>query len=398
VRDFDEVDHPVFDGDNHYYEAADAFTRHLDPALGPRVIQWCEIGGRQYHVIGGNVNHAVTNPTFDPVAFPGAMYEYFRGNPHNRNPMEFLSRRESIRPEYRQPAARVARLDEQGLAACWLFPTLGMIYEEPLSHDPEAVCHLFRAFNRWLAEDWSFNYQDRIFAAPYVTLADPEWAAAELRWALDQGARSVVMRPAAPVTSTGRRNPFDSSFDGFWGLADEAGITVVVHAGDSGLSSNGYAADGFAATFSGGWKPSIKSFNIEQAIRDFLLTLIFENHLERFPNLRIASVENGAEYLPELIKKVRSTANKMPGYWKTDPIETFRRQVWINPFWEDDVYQVVECMGADRVIFGSDWPHIEALPEPRDYIRELKDFDAVERKKILFDNVTELVTLRPKSA
>ena len=147
------------------------------------------------------MNHAVTNPTFDPVAFPGAMYEYFRGNPHNRNPMEFLSRRESIRPAYRQPAARVSTLDEQGLAACWLFPTLGMIYEEPLAHDPEAVCHLFRAFNRWLAEDWSFNYQDRIFAAPYVTLADPGWAADELRWALDQGARSVVMRPAAPVTS-----------------------------------------------------------------------------------------------------------------------------------------------------------------------------------------------------
>jgi predicted TIM-barrel fold metal-dependent hydrolase len=55
-------------------------------------------------------------------------------------------------------------------------------------------------------------------------------------------------------------------------------------------------------------------------------------------------------------------------------------------------------MGADRVIFGSDWPHIEALPEPRDYIRELKDFDAVERKKILLDNVSELVTLRPQSA
>ena len=85
----------------------------------------------------------------------------------------------------------------------------------------------------------------------------------------------------------------------------------------------------------------------------------------------------------------------MPGYWKNDPIETFRRQVWINPFWEDDVYQVVECMGADRVIFGSDWPHIEALPEPLDYIRELKDFDAADRRKILHDNVTELIALRP---
>jgi predicted TIM-barrel fold metal-dependent hydrolase len=85
----------------------------------------------------------------------------------------------------------------------------------------------------------------------------------------------------------------------------------------------------------------------------------------------------------------------MPGYWKDDPIETFRRQVWINPFWEDDVYEVVEHMGPSRVIFGSDWPHIEALPEPLDYLREVKDLDDADRRLVLNDNVRELTTLRP---
>jgi predicted TIM-barrel fold metal-dependent hydrolase len=388
-------DQPVFDADNHYYEAEDAFTRHLDPALGPRVIQWCEIDGRRYHVLGGRVNHAVTNPTFDPVALPGALHDYFRGNPEGRGPLEFLSRREPIRAAYRSPEARLATLDEQGLDGCLLFPTLGMIYEEPLSEDPWAVCQLFSAFNRWLEEEWTFNVEDRIYAAPYLTLADPGWAAAELAWALDCNARLVVMRPAAPRTAEGRQSPFDPVFDGFWSLANDAGITVVVHAGDGGVSSNGYAKDGFAATFSGGWKPSIKGFAIEQAIRDYLLTIIFDNHFQRFPNLRIASVENGAQYLPDLFKKVRSTANKMPGYWKDDPIETFRRHVWINPFWEDDVYEVVEHMGPSRVIFGSDWPHIEALPEPLDYLREVKDLDDADRRLVLNDNVRELTSLRP---
>ena len=46
------IDAPVFDADNHYYEALDAFTRHLDPSLGPRVIQWADVGGRRYHVLG----------------------------------------------------------------------------------------------------------------------------------------------------------------------------------------------------------------------------------------------------------------------------------------------------------------------------------------------------------
>ena len=395
MSDAETLSHPVFDADNHYYEATDAFTRHLDPAMGSRVIQWCEIDGRRYHVIGGRVSRAVTNPTFDPVALPGAMYDYFRGNPEGRNPLEFLAGREPIRAAYRDPAARLATLDEQGLAGCLLYPTLGMIYEEPLAHDPEAVCHLFAAFNRWLLEDWSFNYADRIFAAPYLTLADPAWAEAELAWALDHGARSVVMRPAAPVTALGRRSPFDPMFDGFWGLANEAGIAVVVHAGDSGISSNGFAVDGFAATFSGGWKPSIKSFAIEQAIRDYLLTIIFDDLFGRFPNLRVASVENGAQFLPDLLGKLRSTAAKMPGYWKEDPVEVLRRHVWINPFWEDDVNVVTDCIGPDRVLFGSDWPHIEALPEPLDYVRELKEFSDAERKMILLDNVTELMTLRP---
>jgi predicted TIM-barrel fold metal-dependent hydrolase len=395
MHDPDGLDHPVFDADNHYYEALDAFTRHLDPALGPRVIQWCEIGGRRYHVVGGRVSKAVTNPTFDPIAKAGAMYDYFRGNPEGRNPLEFLAEREPIRPEYRDPAARTAVLDEQGLAGCWLFPTLGMIYEEPLAHDPEAVCHLFTAFNRWLAEDWGFVHDERIFTAPYLSLADPRWAVDELTWALDHGAHSIVMRPAAPTTALGRRSPFDTMFDGFWQLVNDAGVAVVLHAGDGGVSSNGFAVDGFAADFTGGWKPSIKAFAIEQAIRDYLLTLVFDRHLDRFPNLRIASIENGAEYLGDLFKKIRSTANKMPGYFPEDPVATFREHVWINPFWEDDVYEVVDLMGADRVLFGSDWPHIEGLPNPRDYVREVKDLGADDRRRVLHDNVRELLVPHP---
>jgi predicted TIM-barrel fold metal-dependent hydrolase len=391
----DDFDAPIFDADNHYYEALDAFTRHLDPALGPRCVQWSEIDGRKYHVLGGRVSKAVTNPTFDPIAMPGAMYEYFRGNPEGRSPMSFLAEREPIRPEYREPEARLRVQTQQGLSACWLFPTLGMIYEEPLKDDPFAVCATFRAFNRWLLEDWTFNYEDRIFAAPYLTLADPAWAVEELQWALDNDARTIVMRPAAPTTVLGRFSPFDDRFADFWHLANDAGITIVLHAGDGGVSSNGYAVDGFAASFKGSYRPSIKMFNIEQAIHEYFIALVLENHLVRFPNLRIASVENGAQFLPDFFRKIGSTAHKMPGYFPDDPADIFREHVWINPFWEDDVHEVLHFMGAERVLFGSDWPHIEALPAPLDYLRELKDVDADAKRRILHDNVVELTARRP---
>jgi predicted TIM-barrel fold metal-dependent hydrolase len=229
-----------------------------------------------------------------------------------------------------------------------------------------------------------------------VTLVDVDEAVAELEWALGRGARVLVMRPAAIWTAQGPRSPADPCFDPFWARVDEAGIPVVVHAGDSGYSSHGYVRDGFAAEFSGGWKPSIKAFHIERAAYDFLITLVFEKLFERFPNLRIASVENGSEFLPDLFRKIGQTARRMPGYFKEDPADTFRRHVWINPFWEDDVHEVVAAVGAERVIFGSDWPHIEGMPEPLDYEAELEGFDAESRRRILRDNARELSTPRPR--
>jgi predicted TIM-barrel fold metal-dependent hydrolase len=217
-----------------------------------------------------------------------------------------------------------------------------------------------------------------------------------VEWALEAGAQLLVMRPAAPTTALGRRSPFDPVFDPFWARVDEAGVTVVVHAGDSGVSSEGYAVDGFAATFSGGYKPSLRNFAIERAVHHFLLSMVLENHVTRFPNLRVASVENGAEFLPDLFRKLRSVDRKMRGWFADDPVEIFRRHVWINPFWEDDLASVVEWMGADRVLFGSDWPHIEALPQPLDYLREAKALDAADRRKVLLDNVTGLTRPLPR--
>jgi predicted TIM-barrel fold metal-dependent hydrolase len=391
-----ELGHHVHDADNHYYEALDAFTRHLDPALGPRCVQWCEIDGRKYHVVGGRVSRAVTNATFDPISKPGVLATYFRGNPDKVNPLELIRDHEPIRPAYRQPDARLRTLDEQGLERCWLFPTLGMVYEALLRDDPFAVCATYRAFNRWLLDDWGFSFEDRIFAAPYITLADPSWAVEETIWALDHGARVLVMLPTAPITETGRRSPFDPMFDPFWDTVDQAGITVVLHAGDSGLSSNGYAPDGFAATFTGGFGPSIKFFAIEDAIHTWMLSMMLANLPGRFANLRVASVENGAEFLGDVFRKLRSVAKKIPGWFADDPVDVFRHHVWINPFWEDDIATVVDQMGSDRVLFGSDWPHIEGMPMPLDYLVELKDVSDHDRRRILWDNAAELTDLKPR--
>jgi len=208
----------------------------------------------------------------------------------------------------------------------------------------------------------------------------------------------IVLRPAAQFTRLGPRTPGNTEFDPFWSRVQEAGLTVVVHAGDSGYTSNGYAPDGFSASFgagSGGMGPSIKMLHMERAIYDFLASLVFDRFFTRFPGIRLASVENGSEFLPDLFRKLRSQHRRIPGFFPEDPIETFRRNVWINPFWEDDPYEIAELMGDERVIFGSDWPHIEGMPNPLDYAVEVKELDVAAQGQVLHDNAAELTALAP---
>jgi len=390
-----ELDFALFDCDNHYYEALDAFTRHVPRAMRRRCVEWAEIEGRRYHVVGGRVSHAVVNPTWDPIAKPGALHEYFRGNPRGLSPLELLREREPLPAAYVDRDVRVETLERQGLEAVWLFPTLGVLYEELLKDDTEAVKALFRAFNQWLEEDWGVAYRGRIYAAPYIPFCEVDFACRELEWAIARGARVVCTRPAAAWTATGPLSPAHETFDPFWARVNEAGVTVVVHAGDSGYSCNGYVSDRFGAGFgSNAYRPSVKSFQIERAAYDYLITLCYEKLFERFANLRIASVENGSEFLPDLFRKLEQSKRRMPGYYKEDPGALFREHVWINPFWEDDVVDVVAQMGPERVIFGSDWPHIEGMPEPLDYVSELAPFDEGTRRRILRDNTLELNELR----
>jgi hypothetical protein len=389
---------PIFDCDNHYYEAEDAFTRHVPRAMQPRCVEWADVKGRRRHLVGGRVDLSVGNPTFDPCAKPGILHDYYKGNPKGLPAAELMrGNLEPIPAAYRSPQARIAALDEQGLEGACLFPTLGVLYEEPLKHDVEAVCALFRGFNRWLDEDWGLVHAGRLFSAPYLTLADVDWACEELDWALSRDARMVVMRPAAAWTAEGPRSPADPRFDPFWARADEAGITVVAHTGNSGYATNGYADDGFGrASIGMSRRPSVKGLSLERAAYDFLLTLAYDKLFERFPNLRVASIENGSQFLDDLFRKLRQARERNPWHFAEDPEALFRAHVWMNPFWEDDLAETLACMGPEHVIYGSDWPHMEGLPDPRDIEGELDAFDAHARERFLHANTRQLVERRER--
>ena len=189
-------DFPVFDADNHLYETKDSFTRHL-PDRYKGAIDYVELHGRTKIMIRGTVSEYIPNPTFEVVARPGAQEEYFRnGNPEGKSYREIIGEPMRSIPAFREPAPRLEVMDELGVDRSLMFPTLASLLEERMRDDPELTHAAIHALNEWMYEEWTFNYEDRIFATPVITLPIVEKAIEELEWVLERGAKTVLIRPA----------------------------------------------------------------------------------------------------------------------------------------------------------------------------------------------------------
>ena len=170
---------------------------HPPPARQHRskLVQWAEIDGKQRLVVDNKVIRFIPNPTFDPVARPGCLDDYFRGKRAGDDIRAAFGELEPINPAYREPEARVELMDTQGIEGCFLFPTLGVGIEEALLHDPDALHAVFHAFNQWMLDDWTFNYQRPHLRARRTSRCRiPSAREHEVDWALENGAHVIVMR------------------------------------------------------------------------------------------------------------------------------------------------------------------------------------------------------------
>ncbi len=391
----------VFDADNHYYEATDAFTRFMDPKMAKRAMQWAEINGRQRLLVGGKVNRFIPNPTFDPVAKPGSLDEYFRGrNPQSMDIRALFGDLEPIRPEYRDRDARLAVMDEQGLSGCFLFPTLGVGMEQSLYQDPEALVAAFHAFNLWIEEDWGYAYKDRIFASPMISLIDVDAAVAELELVLSKDARVVCIKGGPAHTPTGLTSPANPRFDPFWSLVNESGVVVGIHSGDSGYGKyvDDWETFGEFEAFRTGPLRSI--LTSDRTPFETFAALICHGLFDRFPNVRIASIESGSDWVLTLKKKLTKVYGQLEGAFSENPVETLAKHVWVAPYYEDDLAAVKAVIGVDHLLFGSDWPHAEGLAEPRTFADDLRaqNFTESEIHTIMVDNGRQLTERRPLKA
>ena len=117
-----------------------------------------------------------------------------------------------------------------------MWPTLASLVEERLRDDPEAIHAVVHALNRWMHDEWTFNYEDRIFSTPVITLPILDRAIEEFEWLVDHGARIILIRPAPVPGWKGPRSFALPEFDPFWKLVEESGVVVGMHASDSGYT------------------------------------------------------------------------------------------------------------------------------------------------------------------
>jgi predicted TIM-barrel fold metal-dependent hydrolase len=385
------VDYGLYDADEHYYEPEDALTRHLDPAFRG-VVKWIETGGRRTMLVNDRLVTVVPNPTYDPVGVPGSLELYFRAENTEGIPIRDIISMHPIQPEYRDRDARLKMMDSQGVDFTWLLPSLGLGLEEMLIDDPAALDAVFRAYNDWLDDDWGYDRDGRIQTAPMLSLVDPVAAEKELQRVVDRGARFISMRPA-PAAAPGRhRSPADPEHDRFWAIAAEAGVVVGVHAADSGYAK--HLVDwGESARFTG-LKASalseVMSIHIERPVFDMFAALVCHGVFDRHPTLRVASLELGAGWVTDLLRRFRSAYGKMPQLFERDPVDSFREHVWVAPFYEDDVLKVRDDIGADRILLGSDWPHPEGLSAPRAWLGDFAALTPAEQRLALRENLKQL--------
>jgi predicted TIM-barrel fold metal-dependent hydrolase len=384
---------PVFDADNHMYETREALTKFL-PDRYKRAIEYVDVRGRTKIVVRGRISDYIPNPTFDVVAAPGSMEEYFRhGNPDGKDRRAIFGDPIRAIPAYREPAPRIELMDEQGIDRALMFPTLASLVEERMRDDPELTHAAIHALNQWMYETWTFNYQDRIFSTPVITLPIVEKAIEELEWVVSRGARAVLIRPAPVPGYRGSRSFGLPEFDPFWEKVVEADVLVAMHSSDSGYDRYQNDWEGNDSEMLPFQPRAFRMIAAWRPVEDAVSALVCHGALSRFPKLKVAVIENGSSWVEPLLRNMADVYKKMPQDFLEDPVEVVKRNIHISPFWEDDLGAVAEMVGVDRVLFGSDYPHPEGLADPASYVDALAGLPEESVRKIMGGNLARLMNV-----
>jgi predicted TIM-barrel fold metal-dependent hydrolase len=250
------------------------------------------------------------------------------------------------------PKRRLVDMDAQGVAQSVLFPTLGLAFAGlPDTAVQIALCH---AYNDWLAEFCSTD-PARLLGVAVVPQRDLPACLTETRRAIRElGFRAVMLRPN-PVLGRGLDHAY---WEPLWQLLEELDVPLAVHEGTTGdLPQSGRDRfENFAMRH-------VCSHPHEQQLA--CLGLVMGGVLERHPALRVIFLESGCGWLPHWLERMdehRQSWGHCIAQLPLQPSEYFARQCFIScdPD-EKGIPAFVSLLGADSLVFASDYPHPDAL-------------------------------------
>jgi predicted TIM-barrel fold metal-dependent hydrolase len=359
----------IFDTDAHVEESRETFAaleaREEFAQSAPRVIEghkrglWLIEGKTFPKLTGKGVN------TF--------------GSPHLHRGAGLIDPERRARVESQElsdPAARLADMDQEGIYASVVFPTIFLVY--PLAEDQNLLRAMCWSYNEWIARK-SGETSGRIRWVAAVPLPDIEGAVEELNHAKKLGTSGVLV-----LGTAGEMLLDDPRLDPFYQGAQKLNLPVCVHVGWSfppltGLYSNVYAS--LATPFV---LPIFMAFT----------SILCGGVLDRYPELRVGFFEAGVEWVPYWLDRLERFYKQPPGgsQKKDLPICNPREYVEAGRVYfsceldEKRISETAKVIGDGSILYASDLPHAHRVFDAIKIFRARRDIAENTKTKILEEN------------
>jgi uncharacterized protein len=385
----------VHDADAHIMEPPTWLRDHADPGIRDRLPTLRYPGGNELRQTG------------DPAEQQADLEAAFTGLADRHHSEEFLDAEAAEIMNRKNFAAtgsflaedRPRALDLLGFASQLVFNTFHNRRLRDWEHgdDRELMIGAARAHNRGMVEFCSVDR--RLLATCYVPLADLDTAGALAAEAIGMGAAALLVASGCPPT----HSPSHRGLDHVWAAASEAGVPVVFHVGGTGdLIDPNYFRNGLPIPpdFHGGEENfrSVDYMGIPGPPAQTLATMIFDGVLERFPDLRIGVIEQGAIWVPSWLRQMESAFDAFARHedrlraLSVRPSDYVRRQVRFTPYPTEDVGWIIAQAGPEVCLFSSDFPHVEGGRRPIErFEASLAGTSASARHAFYHDNFVDLM-------
>jgi uncharacterized protein len=375
----ESAEHLVVDCDSHVMEPPDLWDKHLEPKYRDRAIRIVKDSGDGMEVLlidnqpvlRGLLGALGGANTDRQRLFVPGMVSYLEACP----PASYL------------PEERVRMLDAWRVDKGVLFPTVGILWDVA---DNELAAAYARAYNNWVHE-FAAAASGRVIPIAHLALQDPASALAELRRCLKLGFKGIFL---APEPITGRRFSHPD-FDPIWRECEAAEVPVCLHVivrfnRAPGLLGTFYQPGDFRAVFGfalGGFAQVVPA----------MMTMVADGLFDRFPRLKVLCVEAGCGWAPYIMDRMDEKYAHLGWTFPTKlkPSDYLRRNIWVVAEPEErTIGAVMDLMGEDRVLWGSDFPHIDSTLEAPRLIRESAASLGPERRaKLMGENARALFPL-----